>query len=230
MAKHYNKPYVWADFSGSSPVLHVRMWSLDDLGISNDVVRSMELEDMFIIIFQLTSVEEEMDVRGCKVVIDVGSFSRPVYDPASHNKIMVMIENHEGDIMGLQTIIPSLSEFTSAGTSPPTMKPYLWMQFIATTNSVVHVAAELTQDSTLSEEEPINEPDKYRRIVNYTVHAGSSSDEGVVHDDHNLDDGEYDPVMDNIIIRLIEYNSDGTERRKGSGTTHTSEGDASGDD
>jgi hypothetical protein len=110
----------------------------------------------------------------------------------------------------------------------PTYKPQLWLKFISSSESELHLNVLLPDGLTLGEGPSETEDDFTirRRTIRFEASGTPGSDlqsfERVVY----LDEATgYDPVLDDIVLEIYH---DG--ERKGKGTSHQSEGDTSGDD
>ena len=110
-------------------------------------------------------------------------------------------------------------------------KPYVWLEFISTSSSILHFTVLLPEgiDIPTSLPEPDDDFTIRRRTITYVT---SGEDEGGTphpeERDYPLDEStDYDPVLDDIIVEIVEG---GTLDRKGQGSVHHAEGDTSGGD
>ncbi len=107
-------------------------------------------------------------------------------------------------------------------------KPLLWLKSITTSTSHLFGIVELPTGHSLDPLPPELNIEGRRITFRYNAldHGGPSTDPNIIEFDEVLDKSiDYDPVMDDIMVEIIEET---TGDRKGKGTVHQSEGDASG--
>ena len=229
MAKFYNKPYVWLEPGTTTSLIRIKSWDRFSRCISAEsgyFTKQEEGETLFII-FRLHSGE----TGESNVEFDLNERSAPQYNVAVHNKVTIVITDEFETILGFHTIMPVMGKFEfTPGLLPPFM-PFMWLQCLATDRSIVHIAALIPERAKISGPEVTNDPDHYQRIVDYKISGDTTSVPAIFHLEHYLDSSNnFDPVMENIIVNFIELDGSGARKKKGTGTVHTSEGDASGND
>jgi len=222
----YDKPYAWLDNSGASPVVMIKLWNTHNYQIdtTNGYFYKEETGDALRLIFTLHAGGNGEST----VSFDLSDRSSPRYDPNQHTKITIIVIDSRRTILGLHTVMPVLGTFGTTPLQDPRFIPYAWLDFITTECSVLNIAAELPDNAQLNLLAVNDFPDRYERVVKYKVSGTLNSTTAIFHLQQLLDASNgYDPILENIIVHFIEFDAAGNEKKKGTGTVHSSEGDAS---
>lgn len=215
-----NKPYLWLDRDNNQ--LKIKIWS-GTYRLAHNVAEQQSDGDTLRLVYTLSDT-------GAFPLETVFDFSDPLseYNPSTHIRITVVLKDDHDNILGHCTVKPAIGTFETINYDPPSADifPYLYVQFRDTDVATVHVAAFISGGSVLVEGRPEDNYDIYERKVDFSFDANDSV-MNYIEEDHLLDySTDFDPVLDNIVISLTENDSSGL-RRKGTGTIHTSEADAS---
>ncbi len=221
-----NKPYLWLDSTGRNLIVKMKIWCPSDKQLSSNVPAQETDGDTLRLIYKVIDGSSTDPLTLEFNLRDTSS----QYNQDMHTRVTVVITDLAGNILGLGTVKPRFGTFSVSGTGP-NIYPYLYIQFANTSQSVVHVAGWVDGAGDMIEvAPPVDNFSTFERKVDYKLKTVTPP-QVIIHDDHDLNERNgYDPVLDSIVVSLIEYNSDGTEKRKGIGTVHTSEADASSGD
>lgn len=224
----YDKPYAWLDTSGASPIVMIKLWNPNNYQIAttNGYFYKEETGDALRLIFTLHAGRNGEST----VSFDLSDRSSPRYNPTHHTKITIIVINSSRTILGLHTVMPVLGSFGTTPFQEPRFVPYAWLDFITTECSVLNIAAELPDNAQVNLLAVNDFPNRYERVVKYKVGGTLNNTTTIFHLQHLLDASNgYDPIFENIIVHFIEFDAAGIEKKKGTGTVHSSEGDASGE-
>jgi hypothetical protein len=223
-----NKPYVWTDTtSGAVPELKIIVFPGHGLGLSvnpETIIFQTEGDTLFVIYKMLPGI----GVPAMPVTLRLDGTS--TYDSDVHDKVTVMLCNERDDILGFQTVKPVAGVFSTSGKTPPPI-PHLWLFCRRTDSLVVNVATDIQVPAIYSGAVYADDFTLYRRTITFTFTKNAKGTTGMVPLEFPLDyTNDFDPVLEDIVVEVVVNNADGSQDRKGTGTTHSSEGDASGDD
>jgi hypothetical protein len=107
-------------------------------------------------------------------------------------------------------------------------KPYVWLESLTTSSSNLYFIVSLPARTTIpvSPTDIIDNAGTRSRTIIYKIRGGTE-DNNNIERYHALDAStNYDPALDDIIVQIVEE----TGKKKGQGSVHHSEGDASGGD
>jgi hypothetical protein len=218
-----NKPYLWLDTSGQGLLLKIKIWCAAGYGLLSTVPVQETDGDTLRLVYTVKAG----GTGGTNIPdFDLLDIAVSNFDPAVHSRVSVIIIESADRILGLGTVKPGRGTYQVAGTGPD-IYPYLYIQFRDTDLSIVHVASWVESKSNVAEmPPPTDNYNLFERDVMYEVGPTNNAFD-FEHSDFLLDTTKgFDPVLDTIVVSIVD-NSGGIERRKGTGTVHTSEADAS---
>lgn len=214
-----NKPYVWVDKSRTCPVIKFLVKLENDFGLNPDAVH----------------IEPSDTTLYLKYTIEEGYMSNfetsPVeFDMKDYPRIdRVVVEIHQDDrMLGFHVVKPIDGDFSSSGTAPYPI-PYIYLQSITADYVKLYLAIYFPEEAQCYETSTV-EPDSgyFQSVILKCSKKGDVP--GWIYKEVELNaDSSYDPVFEDIIVEVIVADDkNGTNEKKGHGTTHGSEGDASG--
>ena len=217
------KPYVWLDTSEDSSIVKTRIFFDARDGIEGTPEIILEDDVLFIIYRVVVGGDPLLELAATQFLSDI-----PDYDPDIHTKVTVLLKDADENILGFHTIKPGVGIFEITG-SAPGFTPYIWLDSRETDNAIVHIAAWLPSRCSVEEYDLDDDHEAYLRTVTFKITETDDSDFKFTFLEHHLNaETGYDPALDTIIVNLTEFESPRVERKRGTGTTHGSEGDASG--
>lgn len=219
-----NKPHLWLGRNSTNYIVHI-LTRLDDLGISTEAgyCNTQSQDDtLFVKLIASTDLPDPGTYISYPLNTDSG------YDPMVHERVTVVIETEDGHLLGHATVKPNDGVYSPTTANPSQGTPFLWMRFIDTEHQELHVAVLVPEGSVLEEGTYVDDPNNYCRTINYAITLGSGGGTIIMDDIHYLDVSTgYDPTLDNVIADISTFDASGVKKKKGKGTAHTSEADAS---
>lgn len=216
-----NKPYVWVDKSESEPVIKFIYKIEENYGFTEESpIISYNEDTVFLDYF----IDDEDGVqRDFPMQIRMNDEMRAM------QKTTIRLHNQDGRLLGFHTVKPLDGDFSTEGNTPYPV-PYTFLKVNSTDEVQVNIATDIPMDVKLERVELPENFDTYeaRVILTYKI-TGDGSGGFYYHNQILNAETGYDPVLENIIVEVIVLDSDGNVDRKGHGTTHGSEGDASGE-
>jgi len=221
MATQINKPYVWLEKSGAYPKIMFRVWSTPGYGIKYNA--QLSHEDTLFVLFKMDPTIAPLAEYSFS--LDPGG---SIYNAAIHEKVTLVILMTDDSTVGFTSIMPGSDTFQIV--NPPIGIPYNFLKFIATDNMEVHTTVFADQNykfKQLAHDDSI----PFQRTVRFQM-TGTPSGIAINHYlTHLLNSTtHFDPTIERVFVNIVELDPRGVERRKGTGTVHTSEGDASNDE
>lgn len=211
-----NRPYVWLDKSSGNKNLLIKMWSFDKKIVNHSTPETDG--DTLRLVFTCLPGSGESSVK-----VDLLRY----FQANVHTKVTVIVIDDSNTILGLHTVMPEIGVFAAIPSLTSSIIPYMWLDFVTTEQSILNMAVVLPGGSAFTLTDTIDYRTQFIREVYFTVNPGRSADT-IIPLTYNLDSSTgYDPVLDMVIVHITELDNMGVEKKKGTGTVHTSEGDAS---
>lgn len=215
-----NKPYVWVDQSGAYPLIKFLVKLEDGFGINPDEVY-VETQDSTLYLKYSTD-EYSGTFEESPVIFNMQSYN-------NIDKVVVEI-HHENNMVGFHVVKPNDGDFSTSGTTPLPI-PYIYLQSITADYVKLYLAIFLPEQSRLVSTSTPEDFDNFIQGVQlYYVRDGDGGP-GWHYEEVELNSQNgFDPILEDIIVEVIVADDEnGTNEKKGHGTTHGSEGDASGE-
>ena len=210
-----NKPYLWLQNDGGRKVVYMKLWCISGFGLEPNLTlpgpsvspEQIKTGTTLELKYKVLPGYHTPELIEFDLTASYSTFPSP-------DKVVVTIINEADIVLGMCAIKPGC-EF-SATPNLPYLIPFLYIRAGAS-NPDVHIAALLPANSLLKVLPPklVHGKLNVDCDINPTV-AGFS----FVHDEFNV--GDHPP--DEVIVALNEQTG---YKRRGSGTVHTSEADAS---
>lgn len=214
-----NKPYVWVERGDDYPTIKFVYDIEEHLTFTSSEPEISTNEDTAFLDYFMTDEGDPLDPANLRTFkLDSRLMEK--------EKITVRIFNEAMELTGFHTVKPLTGNFEIEGEEPHPI-PYIYLKVIDTSNLKVNVATDFQQKVSREGIDIVADPDSYK--ITIKLYYKLSGNESVEFDHQTifLDSDNYDPVLEDIIVEVILKDPSGD--RKGHGTTHGSEGDASGE-
>lgn len=217
-----NKPYVWVDKSQTPPTIKF-IYDIEEYpGFESGEPQVSTNEDTVFIDYVVTN-EEETAIRDNPI-----SYIPSNDHYGQYEKFTIRIFSADRQLLGFHTVKPATGNFDVEGETPPPI-PYTYMKVINTGRLKVEVATDFPIGVRYTGSTINCNPDNFECSINIMYDLDVNGESGIDVQSFELsDDNYYDPVCEDILIEVVVMNG-GNVDRKGHGTTHGSEGDASGE-
>jgi len=221
-----DKPHVWV---GKRPTntffLSIIADCKEGMGISlgSEYCTEHEEDNRLIISFKI----HEMGGYNNHLEYDLNAANNSNFDELVHDKVTVMFTDESDNPLAFHTVKPVKGEFSGNANDP---KPHLFLKSKSSDNATIHIEVSLPEECVFLNLTTVDVDAEYKRRVTYYYGTDGYANWRPVHLDYSLNETTgYDPVFDDIVVEFIVKDSSGSGDRKGKGTTHNAEGDASGE-
>jgi len=217
-----NKPHVWVKKNSGYDQLKIYVNCDPGVGISLDTNMYWEEEDG-----DTLQVHFRLHSSGSfsrTLEYELGPATNSIYDPEEHKTVKVVISDWNS--LGHHSVRPISGDFSTDGATPHP-EPWIWLQAISASTFSAHIQALIPENSTFENIEINDDFETLTRRVTYNFKNVNPGEMRFIHLDHMMNDStSYDPSLISAIFEVVITESSG-EKRKGTGTVHTSEADAS---
>ena len=220
MSLKQNKPYVWVDQNGTYPVICFLVKLEEGMGINPDAVEE-EIQDNTLYL-KYTIDEYSGTFEETPVTLSMQPYN---------NIDRVVVQIHQGNTMlGFHVVQPNDGNFSQSGATPGAI-PYVFLQSNAVDSLKLYIAVYLPEQARLVSTETPEDFNNFIQGVKLSYVRDGNGGPEWHYEEVDLNPGNgFDPVLEDILVEVIIADGDGGNEKKGHGTTHGSEGDASGEE
>ena len=221
-----NKPYVWVERGEDYPTIKFIYDIEEHLTFTSSEPEISTNEDTAFLDYYITDAGAPLDPANLRTFpLDSGLLEK--------EKITVRIFNEARELTGFHTVKPLTGNFEIEGEEPHPI-PYIYLKVIDTSNLKVNVATDFKigvrfDQSRTEDTQIILNFDNYTVTKKLIYFLDPDAEPGVDFQTIELNKDNYDPVLEDIIVEVVVLDTNENTDRKGHGTTHGSEGDASGE-
>lgn len=216
-----NKPYVWVDKSGALPIIKFIYNIEENFGFTNESPIVSYNEDT---VFLDYIIDDEAGMQN-----EYPMMQELTTQMMQMEKVTVRLHDQNGRLLGFHTVKPETGDFSVYGNVPPPI-PYTYLKVIRTDALMVHIAGEIPVEYKFEGVDLSVDFNTFEAHIMLKFKITGTGEGGTFYHSQLLDSKTgYDPVLEDIKVELVVVDASGNVDRKGHGTTHGSEGDASGE-